>query len=311
VQDFLIGEPNQPALGRYGKVHLYSGASGNLIRTHNEASGGSYFGNLAGKIGDLNGDGRSEYIMGGAAFYPSLTPEVHVVDGATGAYIYSYTSIPQPFTHWSFGSGGSGIGDVTGDGIIDFAIGDNFSDVIFSGATGAPAIQLSGQALENVPLGDVNLDGTPDILIRDSVSARVVSPVTLLTRSSSINGNSCGGFGSSPALTIGNPTVFGILGSPLSFRIGQRAGVIQTLLVISEGSSLNAPLGNGCTLSVNPGSVVLSQLGGSVSTVAVTLNLPVPRVPSAAGATFTAQVLGIDANGVISYSNGLTFTLGF
>jgi hypothetical protein len=120
-------------------------------------------------VGDVNGDGVgdfaiSEPTVGGAG-------RVLLVSGANSTVLTTFAVVP-PQSHRGLGTlGANPVGDVNGDGRVDFAIG--YSNVwgsveVFSGSDGAllyrlgSGIRFSGSACD---AGDVDQDGTSDFAI--------------------------------------------------------------------------------------------------------------------------------------------------
>lgn len=142
---------------------------------------GALFGSAVDDAGDVDADGVRDFIVGA----PSA--DVAGFQGAGAAYVYSGAtglrlwSFDGPHDFACFGTSVSGAGDVDGDGHADLLIGAPCADVstgvnegaafLYSGASGQMLQQLVG--LNNVDGfgdavdggGDVDGDGTPDLLI--------------------------------------------------------------------------------------------------------------------------------------------------
>lgn len=177
--DYIVGEPNGDVLNvqNAGFVHVYSGRTGALIRTHlspNVSSNGQ-FGTAVLGIPDINADGTPDYLVG-APYEATTKGRVYTYSGKTGALIGTLTGASD-LTY--LGGSLARIPDCTGDGKDDYAIGRGGPFPvdgpvrIYSGATGnlwttlnLPAGQSDtsfGKAIAGVP--DVNGDGRGDIVV--------------------------------------------------------------------------------------------------------------------------------------------------
>jgi hypothetical protein len=184
--DIIVGAPGEDAgASNVGRVYLFSGNQGTLIReleSPNPTAGGRFGCSVSG-AGDVDGDGDDD-VLAGAYFEDggaSNSGRAYVFSGATGALLRTLQS-PNAETGGSFGSAVSGIGDVNNDAVGDLVIGaygeggpaPPFGNVyVFSGKDGAllhtlrsPDTLSYGQFGKSVSgAGDVNSDGSPDIII--------------------------------------------------------------------------------------------------------------------------------------------------
>ena len=173
--DLIVSAPKTRPNGIMGagSVYIYSGEDGNLLyqlngQTAGEAIGGSYNESanraIAG-IGDINGDGKSDFIIGAP-----MANYAAVFSGNDGNLIYKFQG---DSTTNSLGHSVAGIGDINGDTIPDFVIGSSRRVFVFSGVdgtilfkkTGAPQQITFGSSVAGP--GDLNGDGNPDLLIGD------------------------------------------------------------------------------------------------------------------------------------------------
>ncbi len=171
-----------------GRVHIYSGATGLRIRSlaapAEQAS--MWFGWSVGAIPDINGDGRTDIVVGvpyeDNQFGHANAGRVYVYSGSTGILLKTLSS-PHPEANGRFGFSVAGMGDANGDARGDIIIGAPYENIgtkidagrayVFSGKTGllmwklfTPSPQsygLFGFSVAGMP--DRNADGRADIVI--------------------------------------------------------------------------------------------------------------------------------------------------
>lgn len=130
--DILVGAYNEinsgsPTTGR-GRAYLFSGATGQLLRTINSpnAEVGGAFGRSVAGLADVTGDGKGDLVIGAYREDPNLAPDeagrVYIFNGATGALFKTLVS-PVQTTNGLFGVAVAAIPDATGDGKPDVLIG--------------------------------------------------------------------------------------------------------------------------------------------------------------------------------------------
>ncbi len=121
-------------------------------RTVQGVLSGERLGSALAGIGDVDGDFVPDFIAGAPnAATTFIAGRARVISGRTGTVIRTHTG--SPLTNLRFGASACGLGDVDGDDVPDYAIGDPKADAagadsgqvkIFSGATGATLHTFNG-----------------------------------------------------------------------------------------------------------------------------------------------------------------------
>mgnify|MGYP001564575253 CR=1 FL=1 len=179
--DFVVGEPGWEeggGLTDLGRVLVYSGANGQVIRTivnaQFESSNGRRFGTLVRWVGDVNGDGFDD-IFAGSYIAPTpcgncRTGFVSVNSGADGSVIYQRRGWYDGHVGESelIGPSMAGLGDIDGDGKDEYLIG---MDIGYECAA-AFLLGASGQEIRSFQWEDcVDFDGSgTTILLGDAAN---------------------------------------------------------------------------------------------------------------------------------------------
>ncbi|MGE5692814.1 MAG: integrin alpha, partial [Candidatus Zixiibacteriota bacterium] len=162
-------------------LHCYSkNLPFDLIHQKNGATQEAFGYSVAG-VGDLNGDGRSDFIIGNYKASPNglmETGSAYVYSGLDGSVIYQ---VDGDSAGDNFGYSVSGAGDINGDGVPDFIVGAvraspggifwAGSAYVFSGMNGSLLYRKEGSASRDyfggsvAGVGDVNNDGFADFII--------------------------------------------------------------------------------------------------------------------------------------------------
>lgn len=175
MADVLVGAPRDPALGTNGgRVALFVAADWTEPRWAREGEAGSRLGAGAGPLGDVDGDGIGDVVVGA----PGNGGAIWVLSGDDGSDVLSplagdpdATSLGQFFV--------AGVGDLDGDAVPDVYAGD-FGDetlgpgtgraYVWSGASGERLHTFAGMAPGDGlgcgrGGGDADGDGTPDLAV--------------------------------------------------------------------------------------------------------------------------------------------------
>jgi hypothetical protein len=117
---FAIDINNATGGANRGQAYVFSGATGARIRTFSGESSGDQFG-IGRGVGDITGDGVPDFALAAWRRSEGATNsgKVYLVDGVTGATLRSLVSIIPGET---LGYDLIGLGDVTGDGLVDYLV---------------------------------------------------------------------------------------------------------------------------------------------------------------------------------------------
>jgi len=165
-----------------GTVHVYSSATGALIRNFD---GVQTYENLGYDVlgeRDLDGDGVPDVVASAPSHVPPGATfrrgAVRAYSGATGALLWEAVGTTDfddlgDFMDW--------VGDLDGDGVEDLAAGASPNDhlFVFSGATGATIAEVAGAPVSGfgerlAGCGDQDGDGVPDLLAHEIGTQRIV-----------------------------------------------------------------------------------------------------------------------------------------
>lgn len=182
IEDYAVGEPGTGS--GTGRVHVYSGSTGTLIRTlaSPELELNGYFGDDVAGVGDLNDDGVPDLLIGADSEDPGASPDdagrAYVFSGLDGTVLDTLASPNEQFGG-SFGDVVASAGDLTGDGRSDLLIGayaensGQGSVYVFDGATGVALLSLTSPTPEIggqfgsavVSIDDMDGDGIREIAV--------------------------------------------------------------------------------------------------------------------------------------------------
>lgn len=168
--DLLIGiEGDERTRGR---VHFYSGRTGRLIAEVVGDVRGGRFGSSVDRLGDVNGDGRDDFVIGAR-----IGMAAHVISGMDYSTLYT---VREQESGEMFAASVSAAGDLNGDDRPDFLVGASANAqagpaagcvYAFSGLDGAPLGRVFGSGEGSrfgtsiALLGDVDGDEVGDFAV--------------------------------------------------------------------------------------------------------------------------------------------------
>ena len=150
-----------------GRVYLYSGLESRLIATLDGRAAGVRFGTAIEVVGDLNGDGRDEFVVGADNDGPNAEGRAYVYTW-NGNSVDEVFALEPPANARDFGlyfvDGGL---DMTCDDVPDIYIGDFVGNraYVYSGADGGLIHTFSGDGNGQFGLGEI-IDRRPRNLPR-------------------------------------------------------------------------------------------------------------------------------------------------
>lgn len=171
IPDLLVGAHGRDAAGaNSGRVYLYDGSDFSLLGTADGESSADLFGSGLTFIGDLDGDGRAEWVVGAKdAGAGGGRAYVYSWDGAAVVLLHTIGTPPGSIDFaYLFADGGF---DVNADGVPDFFLGDFPANRawVFSGAEYSVLHMLTGDGNGQFGIGemidDVNSDGRDDLVL--------------------------------------------------------------------------------------------------------------------------------------------------
>jgi hypothetical protein len=188
MPEFTIGHAGGFFGGGLTLVSL-SATTGILHWTVAPQLGGDFdgFARNQASIGDVTGDGWPDFLVAAPAAGDDARGLAYVVSGADGGIVRAHAN-PDPADGGRFGAGVGRVGDLTGDGVAEYAVAEageapaSASLVhLFDGAGGwplrslpSPVEGLDGGSLDIAGTGDYDGDSLPDLWVGGAGSGAAV-----------------------------------------------------------------------------------------------------------------------------------------
>jgi hypothetical protein len=175
--DLIVGAPGRN--GGRGAAFVYSGADGSTLFSYGGVAGNDAFGASVAAAGDIDGDGRGDYLVGspGSDQGQDNGGKVVAYSGQSGQVRFTFLGAQVGDNLGSSVAGGL---DLTGDSVADLILGAPYADpnglssgqvLIYSGSDGVLAMSIDGQSAEArlggavAAASDVTGDGVGEILL--------------------------------------------------------------------------------------------------------------------------------------------------
>ncbi len=128
--EFIVGAPNYLDVDHDGAVFVYNGADGNLVPGLSKYGGNPLdldkFGYSVNGAGDVNADGKADYIVGIPEAGSTDAGQVIVYSGANGSVLFTKAGDGGPHLGHSVAS----VGDITADGKADIIVGAPYANSV-------------------------------------------------------------------------------------------------------------------------------------------------------------------------------------
>ena len=183
ITDFIVGAPyaNRDGTIDAGSIYIYSGANAQLLSQIDGLSAGDYFGFSVSSAGDVDEDGKADFIVGAPHADPTgifQAGSAYVFSGANDSIFFQFNGTDSVD---ELGTSVAGIGDANEDGKPDFLCGAPAGSpqgpgrpgkaIVYSGLDGFPLyivvgltpFDATGRSVASA--GDINGDGGKDFMV--------------------------------------------------------------------------------------------------------------------------------------------------
>jgi len=129
IQDIYVSDFSDGSKGpSTGRIYVFSGTDGSRLSARTGDHSGDGFGIGVADAGDVDRDGHDDLIVG-AWQYSSVAPSggrIYILSGSDGSTMRTITGkIPGE----TLGFDATGMGDVDGDGVVDFLVTSTWSSI--------------------------------------------------------------------------------------------------------------------------------------------------------------------------------------
>lgn len=168
--ELLVGAPGRFQYG-WGGAWVLRGSDGSELFSHDGAHVDDAFGVSVAALGDVNGDGVADYVVGADRDDTGgvLRGRVRVYSGANGALLHDIIGFYGLQSGLQLGHSVCGVDDLNEDGYADFVATAMYGAVVYSGLSGEMLVEVDalggGMTRSCASVGDLNGDGRGDFVI--------------------------------------------------------------------------------------------------------------------------------------------------